>query len=98
MALEDLRQNEMMFHLLDALENGQDIGEYGRLTFAMVARHFLSEEEVIEYLSKDPSCTEQQARALYKQVTDRGYNPPQREKILKWQSEQEFPICPTNDP
>jgi hypothetical protein len=36
MPVEDLRQSEMMSHLLDALEKGEDIGHYGRLTFAMV--------------------------------------------------------------
>ena len=29
-----------MAHLLDSLNDGKDIGHYGRLVFAMVARHF----------------------------------------------------------
>ena len=33
MPVEDLRQSEMMSHLLDALDKGEDIGHYGRLTF-----------------------------------------------------------------
>ena len=33
MAVEDLRQNKMMAHLLDALGDGEDIGHYGRLVF-----------------------------------------------------------------
>jgi hypothetical protein len=37
----------MMAHLLDALEAGTDIGHYGRLTFAMVARHFMSEDMLV---------------------------------------------------
>ena len=41
MALVDLRRNGMMSHLLDALEQGQSIGHYGRLVFAMVSRHFV---------------------------------------------------------
>ena len=41
MALEDLRKNDMMAHLLDALARGENIGHYGRLVFAMLARHFL---------------------------------------------------------
>ncbi len=45
MPVEDLRQSEMMSHLLDALDKGEDIGHYGRLTFAMVAHHFLDKEE-----------------------------------------------------
>jgi hypothetical protein len=66
MPVEDLRQSEMMSHLLDALDKGEDIGHYGRLTFAMVAHHFLDKEELVEWLSKDgdtdesglgPSCS-----------------------------------------
>ena len=40
MTVEDLRQSRMMSHLLDALDRGEDIGHYGRLTFAMVAHHW----------------------------------------------------------
>src|SRR3712207_8804213 len=39
MAVDDLRRSPMMSHLLDALDRGEDIGHYGRLTFAMVAHH-----------------------------------------------------------
>jgi hypothetical protein len=38
MPVEDLRRSPMMEHMLDALDEGEDIGHYGRLTFAMVAR------------------------------------------------------------
>ena len=93
-AVEQLRQSDMMAHLLDALDQGQDIGHYGRLVFAMVARHFMGEEELVDYLQKDRDFDEEQARALYLQVQGRDYNPPRRDKILQWQSEQEFPICP----
>jgi hypothetical protein len=95
MALEDLRQSTMMSHLLDALERGEDIGHYGRLVFAMVARHFLSEEEVIAQLTKDRDCDEEKARALLKQVEARGYTPPKRERVLEWMERQNFPICET---
>ena len=40
MAVSELRKNDMMAHLLDSLEAGKDIGHYGRLVFAMVARPF----------------------------------------------------------
>ncbi len=53
MAVEDLKKNAMMAHLLDALDHKKDIGHYGRLVFTMVARHFLSEEEVVGDLAKD---------------------------------------------
>ncbi len=95
--VEDLRKNGMMAHLLDSLDAGKDIGHYGRLVFAMVARHFLSEDEVIAHLQKDKDFSEEGARALYLQVQGKDYNPPKREKILQYQSEQEFPIIPNPD-
>ncbi len=94
---DDLRDSPMMAHLLDALEDGTDIGHYGRLTFAMVAQYFMEEQEIIRLLSGQPGCDEKEARALVLQVEERGYNPPKRERILAWQAEQEFPICPTPD-
>jgi hypothetical protein len=54
MSVDDLRNNAMMAHLLDSLEAGKDIGHYGRLVFAMVGRHFLSEAELVDYLQRDP--------------------------------------------
>ena len=97
MSVQELRKNDMMAHLLDALDQGKDIGHYGRLVFAMVARHFLSEKEMIGYLQKDRDFSEEDARALYRQVQGRDYNPPRRERILEWQKEQDFPICPNPD-
>lgn len=99
MALDDLRGNEMMNHLLSSLESGQDIGHYGRLVFTMIARHFCQDDdELVAALTKNPNFSEMQARALVQQVRQRGYNPPRREKIMQWQAEQQFPICPGNDP
>ncbi len=97
MAVEELRKNDMMAHLLDALDQKKDIGHYGRLVFAMVARHFLSEEELIGYLTKDPDFNETEARSLYQQVQGKDYNPPKRERVLQWQEQQDFPICPNAD-
>jgi hypothetical protein len=94
MAIPDLRKNDMMAHLLDSLEAGKDIGEYGRLVFAVVARHFLSENELVKLLTKDKSFGEDDARRLVAQVQTRDYNPPKREKILQYLEEQKFPICP----
>ncbi|MBV9789112.1 MAG: hypothetical protein JOZ51_13100 [Chloroflexi bacterium] len=87
----------MMAHLMDALEAGTDIGHYGRLTFAMIARHFLDESELVRLLSNQPDHGETDARTLVQQVQDRGYNPPKRERILEWQAQQDFPICPSVD-
>ena len=95
--LNDLRKNDMMAHLLDALDQGKDIGHYGRLVFAMVGHHFLSEDELVKELSKCRNFDEEQARALVLQVKGRDYNPPKREKIQQFQEQQEFPICPNLD-
>ncbi|AFZ31509.1 hypothetical protein Glo7428_3020 [Gloeocapsa sp. PCC 7428] len=97
MAIADLRKSDMMAHLLDALDAGKDIGHYGRLVFAMVARHFLSEKELIEYLQKDRDFSAEDARSLYQQVQGKDYNPPRRERVLEWQQQQDFPICPNPD-
>lgn len=97
MAIEELRKNDMMAHLLDSLDAGKDIGHYGRLVFAMVARHFLSEDELIGYLTKDSDFNQEQARSLYQQVQGKDYNPPRRERVLEWQKQQDFPICPNAD-
>ena len=95
--VDELRKNEMMAHLLDALDQGKDIGHYGRLVFAMVARHFLDEDELVRLLASQPEQDEKSARTLVLQVQGRDYNPPKRERILEWQAQQDFPICPTPD-
>ena len=92
MPVEELREEPMMAHLLDALGAGEDIGHYGRLAFTMIARHFMSEDEVLEYLMKN--LDEEQARGMLNQIAARGYNPPKRERILEWMRRQDFPICP----
>ncbi len=97
MPVEDLRQSPMMAHMLDALDNGEDIGHYGRLVFAMIARHFLPEEELCAWLQKNPGFSEHEAKVLCKQVEGRDYNPPRRERLLEWQKEQDFPIIPNPD-
>jgi hypothetical protein len=40
---------------------------------------------------------EASVRAMVAQVQARGYNPPKRERILEWQAQQDFPICPEPD-
>lgn len=97
MSIDDLRRSDVMAHLLDSLDEGKDIGHYGQLVFAMVGRHFLSEDELVKYLVNSPDVSEEDARGLYRQVEARDYNPPRREKILEWQSQQDFPICPNPD-
>jgi len=97
MPVEDLRQSPMMPHMLDALDNGEDIGHYGRLVFAMIGRHFVSDDELVELLTKDQDTDEQEMRALVQQVEEKGYSPPRREKILEYQRQQDFPICPDPD-
>jgi len=87
----------MMAHMLDALDNGKDIGHYGRLVFAMIGRHFVSDDELVGLLTKDHDADEQEIRAMVQQVEDKGYSPPRREKILEFQNQQDFQICPNPD-
>ncbi len=89
---EKLRANSMMAHLLDSLDRGEDIGHYGRLVFAMIARHFGDDDEVVAWLRKDNDFAEDDARALLVQVEQADYSPPKREKILEYQSQQDFKI------
>ena len=95
---EELRKDPMMARLLDALAAGEDVGHYGRLTFAMVARHFLPHEQVLRYLVHDRDFSEEHAHAMLQQVEGRDYNPPKRERLLEWQSEQTFQFLNPNDP
>lgn len=62
--IQKLKKNPMMRHLVEALQEGTDIGHYGRLVFAMVARHFMSPEELAELLSRAPTSTCMRPRAL----------------------------------
>lgn len=89
----NLEDSPMMRHLLDALKAGTDIGHYGRLTFVMVARFFLPDDEIVKLLGKQPGMSDAHAKALVLEVKERDYNPPRRDQILKWQSHQNFPIC-----
>ena len=93
MSVEDLRQSPTMSHMLDALDNGEDIGHYGRLVFAMVGRHFVSNDELVGLLTQDRDAEEGEIRAMVQQVEEKGYSPPRRERILEWQSQQDFQIC-----
>lgn len=97
--MDALREDAMMKHLLDSLAEGKNIGHYGRLTFAMIARHFLPDEEVIAELTRDEDFSEEQARLMLHQVAGRDYSPPRRERIAEWHGQQEFPILPNpHDP
>jgi hypothetical protein len=97
MAMEDLQKSDVMTHLLGSLEQGKDIGHYGRLVFAMTGRFFLDDDEIVRYLTMDKNVSETDARALLLQVQGHDYNPPKRDKILAWQEQQDFPICPNPD-
>jgi hypothetical protein len=97
MAVEDLRKSPTMSHVLDALDRGEDIGHYGRLVFAMVGRHFLDNDELVALLTKDEDADEREIRSMVQQVEERNYSPPRREKILEYQSQQDFDIIPNPD-
>ena len=51
----------------------------------------------MELLTKDHDADEQEIRAMVQQVQDKGYSPPRREKILEFQNQQDFEICPHPD-
>jgi hypothetical protein len=93
----ELRKDSMMAHLMDSLEAGKDIGHYGRLVFAMVARHFMPHQEVLAWLLRDPDFQESDALNMLSQVEGRDYNPPKRDRLLEWHAQQEFPILPHPD-
>jgi hypothetical protein len=93
----ELRKDSMMAHLLDSLDAGKDIGHYGRLVFAMVARHFIPHQEVLAWLLRDPDFQESDALNMLSQVEQRDYNPPKRDRLLDWHAQQEFPILPHPD-
>ena len=95
--IQEMRKDSMMAHLLDSLIAKKDIGHYGRLVFAMVARHFLPNESVVAWLQKDSDFSTEAATSLLRQVEGRDYNPPKRERLLEWQMEQSFPILPNVD-
>ena len=63
----------------------------------MVAHHFMDEDELVGYLQKGGHISEAEARSLYQQVQAKDYNPPKRDRILEWQQQQEFAICPNAD-
>jgi hypothetical protein len=90
--LDELRTDPMMARLLDDLAAGKDVGHYGRLVVAMVGQHFATEDELVALLSHDPDFPEDKARVMVRTVIDTGYSPPSREKILEFQSRQEYPI------
>lgn len=95
--MDELRQDPMMARLIDDLEAGTDIGHYGRLVFAMIARHFMSEDELVALLSNDHDFSEEKARVMVREVIDAGYSPPKRDKILDFQSRQDYPIVENAD-
>ena len=97
MAIDDLRKNNTMAHILEALDEGKDIGHYGRLTFAMVAQYFADKDEIVTQLQKDKDFSEEEARSLYQQVSSKEYSPPSRDSILDWQSQQDFQMITDPD-
>lgn len=92
-----LRKSPMMAHLLDACERGEDIGHYGRLTLAMVAHHYMEPAALVALLEQGGGTDEREAKSLVQQVLAKDYNPPSRQRVLEWQAQQTFPICPDPD-
>ena len=97
MSEDTLRKNPMMAHLLDSLDDGKDIGHYGRLVFTIVARHFLDENEMVAWLTKDKDVEESKARGLLHQVAEADYTPPKAETIRGYEEKQDFQILANPD-
>lgn len=89
---QELLKSPTMSRLLSDIREGIDIGRFGRLVFTMVARHFLAEEEILSLLAAQPNESEESAKAMVFQVKTHNYNPPKRDRILQWQSQQEYKI------
>jgi hypothetical protein len=90
MLVEALKQSPLMNRMVEALARGGDIGHYGRLTFIMIARHFVDNEELVGLLTQDRDADEGDIWAMVQQVEAKGYSPPRRDRILEWQSTQDF--------
>ena len=93
-ALDALRKNHAMRHLIEAVEDGTDIGHYGRLTFAIVAHYFMKPDDLAKFLAQDKDESEAEAKGLVHQVIEAGYSPPGPRKIREWNEKQDFPILP----
>ena len=63
----------------------------------MVARHFVYHEELVGLLTQYQDADERDVRAMVQQVEEKGYSLPRRDRILEWQSTQDFQICPDSD-
>ena len=97
MSEDTLRKNPMMAHLLDSLDDGKDIGHYGRLVFTIIARHFLAEDEMVAWLKKDKDVDESKARGLLHQVAEADYSPPNANTIRGYEEKQDFQILANPD-
>lgn len=94
MAVEEIRQSPMMGA---GERRGHRALRQADLRDTIVARYFVDNEGLVGLLAEDTDESEREARALVQQVEEKGYNSPRRERILQWQAEQEFEICPTPD-
>ncbi|MDX1934740.1 MAG: hypothetical protein SFU56_19255 [Capsulimonadales bacterium] len=96
--MEALRESPTMARLIEALSRGEDIGHYGQFVFVTTARHFLKDEEIADLLVRQPEMSEDRANAMVARIGEKGYNPPNRERLLEMQRQQEFRIIDEDDP
>jgi hypothetical protein len=89
-----LRASPTVAHWLSALEAGQDVGHYGRLAFAIVAQHFLADDQTASLLAGQPKYDQARAAKLLERVRAHGYAPPSRLRLSQWQARQQFPLLP----
>ena len=97
MSVEGLQQSPMIHHLLDTLDWERTLATtYGRLAFAVVAHSFSERDELVEWPSKDGNLDEMRP-ARWPSRPRRGPTAPRRERILGWQEQKDFSICPNPD-
>lgn len=60
----NLFDSPMMARIIEAIDKGEDVGHYGRLVFVMVARFFLTDEEMLTLLRKRPDFDAREARIM----------------------------------
>ena len=93
----ELTDSPMMAQLIESMEAGVDIGDYGRLAFVMTARYFMSDTEIVTLLVGQPGMDEEKAGIFVHHILEEDYNPPTPERILEWQVIQEYSILPDPD-
>ena len=63
----------------------------------MVGRHFMDEDELVQYLTKNSDFDADQGARRWSSRCAARLQPAPPQRILEWQAQQDFPICPGGD-